>query len=756
MGQNVLLILFLLQGCWFSSLSGQKSSSKWATLSGNAPEVIARGGFSGLFPESSDFANSFALSVSLSNVVLLCELQLTKDGRGICRSDLRLDNSTNIADVYPHNKKTYIVNGKPLQGWFAIDFLERQLFNKVTLIQNIFSRPSIFDNVLPIAAVEDVQRMRPPPRFWLSVQYDTFYTQNKLDMASYVISLSKTSILEFVSSPEVGLLKNINGKLKGGKTKLIFQFLKPEDIEPSTKKTYASLLENLSSIKAFASGVLVPKNYIWAVNSDLYLKSPTTLVKDAHKVGLEVYASGFANDFPASYNYSYDPVAEYLQFIDKSDFSVDGVLTDFPSTASEAVGCLARSEKSATPSALEKPLIITHNGASGVYAGCTDLAYKQAVKDGADIIDCSVQMTKDGFPICMTIADLTGDTTAMPSFMSRAIVIQEIQENSGIFSFDLTWEEIQTLKPVLNSPLGPAAMPRNPAVKNEGKFMALHDFLVLAKDMNVTGVLINVENAFYLASKKGLSITDSVLDTLRNASYDKENSPQVMIQSGDSAVLSKIKKVAPSYKRVYLIDEIISDANKLTVEEIKQFSDAVNLPRASIMTNSGSFLVSLTDVVDKMHSANISVFISVLRNEFVTIAFDFFADPTMEINTYVKAVGVDGIVTEYPATASAYMGSPCFSQNEDAAYTILPVEAGALLGLVNEDALPPAEAPAPVLTVADVEEPPLPSLADASKNTQSPAPTATPSPSGVPTGATISVALCLVTMVLGLLSLGHH
>jgi glycerophosphoryl diester phosphodiesterase len=93
-----------------------------------------------------------------------------------------------------------------------------------------------------------------------------------------------------------------------------------------------------------------------------------------------------------------------------------------------------------------KALIITKNGASGIYPGSTDLAYQQAVDDGADIIDCSVQMSKDGVAFCLDTADLTGATNAMVSFIARSNVVPEIQPNAGVFSFDLTWSEIQTLK----------------------------------------------------------------------------------------------------------------------------------------------------------------------------------------------------------------------------------------------------------------------------------------------------------------------
>ena len=91
-------------------------------------------------------------------------------------------------------------------------------------------------------------------------------------------------------------------------------------------------------------------------------------------------------------------------------------------------------------------MIISNNGASGVYPGSTDLAYQQAIDDGVDIIDCSVQMTKDGIAFCSNTADLIGDTTAMTKFMPKTSNVPELQPKSGIFSFDLTWSEIQTLK----------------------------------------------------------------------------------------------------------------------------------------------------------------------------------------------------------------------------------------------------------------------------------------------------------------------
>lgn len=171
------------------------------------------------------------------------------------------------------------------------------------------------------------------------LQYDLFYNQQKISPALYLEDLRFAGI-NYISSPEIGFLKSIGAKVDKARTKpkLVFRFLEPDAIEPTTNQAYGDILKNLASIKPFASGILVPKTYIWPINKEMYLLPPTTLVNDAHKLGLEVYASGFANDYPGSYNYSYDPTAEYLQFIDNGLFSVDGVLTDFAPTASEAIG----------------------------------------------------------------------------------------------------------------------------------------------------------------------------------------------------------------------------------------------------------------------------------------------------------------------------------------------------------------------------------------------------------------------------------
>lgn len=174
----------------------------------------------------------------------------------------------------------------------------------------------------------------------LCLQHDSFFSQHNLSMRNFVISVSRSVVVDYISSPEVNFLRSIQARFRRCSTKLILQFLGQDDIEPSINQTYSSLLKNLTFIKTFASGILIPKNYVWPVDHSQYLQPHTSVVLDAHEEGLEVFASGFANDATFAYNYSYDPVAEYISFIDNGNFSVDGVLSDFPNTPSASIGKL--------------------------------------------------------------------------------------------------------------------------------------------------------------------------------------------------------------------------------------------------------------------------------------------------------------------------------------------------------------------------------------------------------------------------------
>ncbi|KAH9306087.1 hypothetical protein KI387_010491, partial [Taxus chinensis] len=439
---------------------------------------------------------SAAYNVAINNsfdAAMYCDLQLTKDGQGICRTDLRLDNSTDIETFYEDRKTSYLVNGNNISGCFSIDFTAEELIN-VSGELNGRNRHRIF--------LKNVN-------YYGCILY--------ISSQAYTISLP---ILTVQLVPTRSPAFDYN-----------FPLVAPEEIPEFNP---AAIWLNVQFQRVTFGHW--EKTYTY--------KPPQKLVEDAHAAGLEIFAADFANDeYAMSYNYSYDPIREYLQFVDNNHFAVDGFLTDFSVTATDSIACYAHINVNISSRA-GNPLIISYNGASGDYPGCTNIAYQAAIRDGADYIDCSVQITKDGIPFCRESPDLLVGTTITSNsvfFPSRITKILAIQDSQGIFTFDLTWEEIQTLTPNTFSPFEKDGnLLRNPAQSNLGKYMNLTAFLDFAKNQANISVLINIENARAIASERKLDVTNATIYALDMAGYSNI-SDRIRIQSDDSAVLAHLQ-----------------------------------------------------------------------------------------------------------------------------------------------------------------------------------------------------------------------
>ncbi|CAD6264624.1 unnamed protein product [Miscanthus lutarioriparius] len=743
----------LLLGCVVMALVGGAAAqdpglpSDYKTLSGAAPLVIAKGGFSGVFPDSSQGAYSFAKDASVPGTAMWCDVQLTKDGVGVCLRDINMNNCTTVGQAYPARKRTYVIDGVHKTGWFVSDFTIAELRSAVYLTQAIWSRTERFDDIYPIVSVTDFQYLVKSFPVWLNVQHPIFYKQHGLDMSSYILSIRKLVSMDYISSPELGFLKNISA-IVGRKTKLVYSFLDKNLLDHSINQTYGSLSRNLTFIKSVASGIMVPKDYIWPVTNDNYLLPSTSIVTDAHKAGLEIYASDFANDRIIPYNYSYDPLAEYLNFISDGGFSVDGVLSDYPITASEAIGCFAELNSSKTDHG--KPLVISHNGDSGDYPDCTDLAYNSAIDDGADVIDCPVQVTSDGVLMCMSSINLLDTTNVQKTpFATPPSVVPEIQSTPGIFTFNVTWANINSsaLKPKISSPVSDYYLVRNPRYANQGKFLKLSDFLAIVMDSDLSGAMIIIENAAYIAKSLEIDIVDSVTTALSAAGFDNQTAKEVLIQSKDSAVLVKLKQQKTKYKLVYTLPLSIGDASNSSLKDIKKFAHAVVVDRISVFTLSYDFIIRQNRLVQDLQSAGLAVYAQVFRNEFVAHPLDFFGDATVEINYYVQSFNLSGIITDFPKTVRRYKKNTCTVLGNDMPDYMLPVEAGGLVQLLRSfQTQPPSVAPMPALNSSSVEEPPLPPAAP--RNVPDVGPTAHPSDAHQTATAGTGMLLVMVSAVL--------
>lgn len=699
------------------------------------PLVIARGGTSGLFPDQTQYAYLFAMNNSLPGTALLCDLQLTKDSVGICRTNIDLGASTVINVTLPNYFTEYTVNGVPTQGFFSIDLTGVQALN-LTAMQSGQSRSPLYDGLFPILQPENVSSfiLGTPLQasFWLNVEYASFFEEHKLDMVSYVLASLKPMSIAYVSSPEVAFLKAIQAKAPKGATVLVFKFNDKDLVDPSTNVTYGTLLNNLTEIATFAAGILVPKEFIWSVdNNTFFLGSQSTLVQDAHDAGLAVYVMGIENDFAQPiYNYSFDPIQEYLQYVPTTGPNVDGFLTDFPLTASEALACYRSASTLNQTAAKTKPLVLSHNGASGDYPGCTLLAYQGAVDSGASYIDCPIQITKDGIPICRESPDLMTNTdiSQHPEFFpALQSAFPALQDTKGIFTFNMTREEISTLNARMSSPEQSFNLLRTGIYENEN-ILTLSAFLNFAKNLSAVGIFIDIQNGYYLEEQIHLDVVGVVLATINAAGFN--NSDRILIQSEDSAILSRLQQLT-SYELVYKVSNESVAITGTQIQQIKSLAKIVTLPRR-VMANSISdgFLVEPSNVVDLFHAQNMSVFIFYLRNEYVALPFDYEDDPTLELNTWVQFFKVDGLITDFPRTARAYLNNECLTAKAELAGITYPINF-VIPGELLNSTIPPERyvMPSPPSGAIDFTENALP-----------PTSISLPAPQSSPTGSPLPKA----------------
>lgn len=126
-----------------------------------------------------------------------------------------------------------------------------------------------------------------------------------------------------------------------------------------------------------------------------------------------------------------------------------------------------------------------------------------------------------------------------------------------------------------------------------------------------------------------------------------------MIQSSSSAVLIKLKE-NNNYEFVYEVDEDIRDAVNSTILDIAKFANSLVISKKSVYPRNIGFLTGVTDVVPKLQAFKLPVYVQLFQNEFFSQAWDFFSDAYVELNSFVSGSGVNGVITDFPATANKY------------------------------------------------------------------------------------------------------
>ena len=314
----------------------------WAPLTAIAPPrplIIAHRGASGHRPEHT--LEAYRLAVEMGADFIEPDLVSTKDGVLIARHENELSGTTDVAERFPDRKRTRVIDGQSVSGWFSEDFTlaeiktlrarERLPFRSHAY-DGQFQIPT-FDEVLALAQEKGAARGR-PVGVYPETKHPAYFRSIELPLEEPLVeSLRKRGWNSrdapvFIQSFEQGNLRDLRKKT---------------DVRLVQLVSTAAMVDGngLKNIAEYADGLGPEKRLVVPVNRDGSLGTPTDLVARAHAAGLLVHVWTVRIDkefLPAGYGGQ--PEAEFEQL---RSLAVDGVFTDFPDVAAKAYGVVPQS-----------------------------------------------------------------------------------------------------------------------------------------------------------------------------------------------------------------------------------------------------------------------------------------------------------------------------------------------------------------------------------------------------------------------------
>jgi glycerophosphoryl diester phosphodiesterase len=352
------------------------------TLDGKPPLIIGHRGLPGLYPE--EVIAGYRAAIAAGTDALELDLQSSSDGVLFACHNVFLSDTTDVANhpEFAVRKKSRMVDGVTTgPEWYISDFSAAEL-KTLRVKQPLAARSKQYDGQYPMATLQEIidlakHSMAVEPKRRINIYPETknpvYQRQLGLPLEATLLAMltkegwNTADSPVFVQSFEPASLKLMR-KL-GLKTKVVqlidgadidyktgaITYASPDSAKPFSwlqahdPRTFAAMITpaGLAEIKTYADGIGPWKFYIEPAQgvdaaghsvtalAQASNMAPTSLIADAHKVGLFVHPYTFRDE--AEYltkTYSGDPKAEYKVYF---DLGVDGIFTDFSTTARVAL-----------------------------------------------------------------------------------------------------------------------------------------------------------------------------------------------------------------------------------------------------------------------------------------------------------------------------------------------------------------------------------------------------------------------------------
>lgn len=295
----------------------------------------------------------------------------------------------------------------------------------------------------------------------------------------------------------------------------------------------------------------------------------------------------------------------------------------------------------------ERPIVIAHRGASGLYPEHTMMAYKTAIAQGADFIEPDLVMTSDGVLIARhdLYLSATTDIADHPEFADRKVARQTpFGEQEDWWADDFTFAEIETLK--ARQQFEGRAMEYNDTL-DLVTFDEIMD-LVLAEAEKGNTVGLHVEAKWpshYTSIGKGLA--GPILDAM-TAKGLKEAGIPVYIQCFEPPFLAEVSEKSDLPLIQNMVGAPYASMMGLEYDLDDMTTDGVGADVSYVLGKDGQ----PTDFVARAHDAGLLVHVYTVRDDRPDAPF---TDSRDELKALFDA-GVDGVWADFPATAVEVRG----------------------------------------------------------------------------------------------------
>ncbi len=309
------------------------------------PVIIGHRGASGDRPEHT--LESYALAVAVGADYIEPDLVSTKDGILVARHENEIGGTTDVERKYPDRRRTQVIDGDTIQGWWTEDFTLAEL-KTLRARERIASRGHTYDGQFEIPTFDEVldlarrlgrERGR-PVGVYPETKHPTHFRRIGLPLEPRLIASlrrvgwDRRSAPVFIQSFEIGNLVRLRPLTTVRLVQLVNTTNSPPD---SAAITFASMqtAAGLRRVRRYADAIGVAKELIISAGPDGSPSRPTALVRAAHEAGLLVHIWTIRSDRPfLPAMWKDDEAAELRAF---AAAGVDGVFTDFPANAVRAL-----------------------------------------------------------------------------------------------------------------------------------------------------------------------------------------------------------------------------------------------------------------------------------------------------------------------------------------------------------------------------------------------------------------------------------